>query len=119
MTYSSFDDLRLPAEKLAGRRDRAWEWDDNGADHRNRVLHALVEAMVQMKVAAYTFGEGAADDPEFQRGFVDPLWDELSACLTRQDLLRWLVEWAGHSAEGRALRQIRRLQEDLNSLTGI
>lgn len=117
MTYSRFDDLRLP--EAGTRNDQPWERTDHGREHRNKVLRALIDSMVQFLVARSTFGEGADDDPEFQQWFAGPLWDELGACLTRQDLLRWLVDWAQQEAQPKAFGEIERLQEDLNSLGGV
>lgn len=117
MTYSRFDDLRLP--EVGTRNDQPWERVDHGKEHRDKVLRALLDSVVQFLVARSTYGEDADANPEFQQRFVDPLWDELGACLTRQDLLRWLVDWARQAAQQKAFGEIERLQQDLNSLGGV
>lgn len=113
-----FEGLRLPEEHLALRHDAPFEAVESGQEHRVAVLRALQQATQDLLVAKYTYRDNT-DDPEFLEHFVTPLWEGLSASLTRQDMLRWLVDWAHQSVREQAFQQIERLQEDLNSVTGI
>lgn len=116
MTYG-LDDLKLPPHLLRTRKDNGWDRMEQGQEHRVAVLEALKEATVRFLVARYLAGGPAADnDDDFHREFVGPLWDELRDCLTRQDLLRWLIDWAAVQARPEAFRQIMQLQDDLDSL---
>lgn len=112
-----FDELRLPAAHLEHRKDGLFEFEDSGPEHRTAVLRALQRATQDLLVAKYTYRDDV-EDPEFLERFVAPLWQDLAACLTRQDLLRWLVDWAQMSVQDPALREIQRLQNDLDTLTG-
>lgn len=116
-----FRELRIPDHALAQRKDPAWDGAEQEDDHRGRVLSALVDGMHDVLVARYIHdqecGVDTADrDPEFVASFWDPLWDSLRDSLTRQDLLRFLFDFAQREARGRAQETIEGMFGDLSML---
>lgn len=115
-----FEGLRIPPNILNTRRDVKWERDEQGKEHRVRVLRALQEAMHEVQVARALHrgdtGEDPNDDDDFQQAFWSPIWNGLRASLTRQDLLRWLMDWAAHSTRERAVGTVVRMHEELEML---
>lgn len=115
-----FDPLRLPPEHLKTRRDEGWEYEEQGEGHRVEVLRALQRAMHDVAVSRYLYmrehGTDPDDDAQFIREAWDPVWNGLRNSLTRQDLLRWLMDWALHSTQDRVLGTIERMENELEML---
>ena len=115
-----FDELKLPPSLLSSRKDAAWEMSEQGQEHRVAVLRALQasvhDALVARAIHRREHGADAEDSPELHAEFWTPLWDGLRASLTRQDLLRWLVDWATQSQQEKALGTVVRMHEELDML---
>lgn len=117
---SHFDGLRLPPAFLAGRHDAGWEASEQSPVHRAAVLRALQEAVHDALVAralkTLETGDEGVDDAEFHDQFWTPLWDSLRSSLTRQDLLRWLMDWASTTQRERAVETVCRVRDELDCL---
>ena len=115
-----FEGLKLPPNLLSSRKDAAWEASEQGQEHRVAVLRALQasvhDALVARALHRRENGHDAEDDDELHEKFWTPLWDGLRASLTRQDLLRWLVDWATQSQREKALGTVVRMHEELEML---
>lgn len=115
-----FDNLRLPPEQLQDREDPRWDYGENTADHRLAVLKALRQAvhdaLVARAIQRRNFGLDSDQDPDFIDEVWEPIWNGLRESVTRQDLMRWLMDWALHSVREEALGTVVRMNEELTML---
>jgi hypothetical protein len=113
---SHFDRVRLPRDVLEARNDpRADGWD-SGEDHRNEVLRVLLEAVHDGMVARFLHRRETGereDSEEFAAAHWGPVWNGLRESLTRQDMLRWLMDWAASQVEDRVLETVSELLDGL------
>lgn len=109
-----FDGLRLPDEHLDSRRDQPWEMTEQGHEHRVKVLRALKAAMVDLHTVKYLTHEDGSESEYLVQ--VGRLWDDLRSCLTRQDLLRWLIDWAHQQTQDAGVVAIERMVNELELL---
>lgn len=122
---SHFDAVRLARDVLDQRRDAQAENWESGEEHRNRVLQCLLEAVHDGLVARalHRIETGEREDSEeFTLAHWAPIWTGLRESLTRQDLLRWLMDWAALQVEDRVVEtvcEIRGALEDLDTVDGL
>ena len=113
-----FEGLRIHPTRLEDRRDADWEMDEQGQERRVQVLRALQAAVHDALIvrALHRRETGQEMDEDAEHELWNPIWDGLRDTLTRQDLLRWLVDWATHSQQEPALGTIVRMHEELSML---
>lgn len=111
-----FDAVRLPADQLQQRNDSQVDHVETGEEHRNQVLRCLLEAVHDGLVARalHRMETGEREDSEeFTAAHWAPMWVGLRESLTRQDLLRWLVDWAALQVEDRVLDTVAEIMDGL------
>lgn len=113
-----FEGLRIPQEALNHRHDTDWDRREQGHEHRVAVLRALQNAAHDALVARVLQKRetGRTTTAEEEEAIWDPVWDALRDCLTRQDLLRWLLDWAVQSQQEAAMETVVRMTEELDML---
>ena len=113
-----FEGLRIPQEALAARQDPDWDGQEQGQDHRVAVLRALQNAAHDALVARalQRREKGRPTTVEEEEAIWNQVWDSLRDCLTRQDLMRWMLDWAVQSQEDRAVGTVVRMTEELEML---
>lgn len=122
---SHFDLVRLPADELESRVEAEVDLRESGEEHRNRVLQCLLEAVHDGLVARalHRLETGEREDSEeFTLAHWSPIWTGLRESLTRQDLLRWLMDWAAQVVHDRVVDTVDQVVgelEDLDTVDGL
>lgn len=113
-----FEGLRIHADHLHERCDPDWDFSEQGEEHRVKVLRALQEAAhdVQVMRALHQRETGQVPTEEDDRRLWAPVWNGLRDCMTRQDLMRWVMDYASVSMRERAVGTVVRMHEELAML---